>query len=526
MNAPLPVGAGAMLARLVSLGRRCGLEPEAVLLHVLDGAPLPDATDTEFRGDMIERALGDITGAVEASPEFARKGERAVYLYGTTALSNPAIGRQIGSTPQTVSWFVRQARDRGDALVLAGDRMRGRRERSTVQDEAPGKPVERDLQDSAPGPEDDADGLVFRIPELDPNATPAEQERLDDLNEQRQTRLEEEVAREAPSPPAVPVASLSKNEAAVELWAKTDLSYVDIASEIGSTSGSVYERIRQAKKKGDPRWSEGFARRDARKSPQPDEASGGGEHEVAQHHKQDATLAAAGEPAGETRQGDDPVARSNSPEGAQERPGSRVQVPPGTSVAFEGAPVAQSGRAGQSGDPGSNPGEEASPPRSSADRAPAISPEGASDVAGEPEAIPPASEPAGSPAPPPDPTPVEKGTVRRASGSAVRPARPGPDPEPTETTPQLPDDQVVAINAGWIVGPAGTIKGFPLINAVLQVLAAGRLTAVGTIAERAGARSAAAVQAMLGQWRVDLEKVGVEIVHFGDDIRLRRAGAL
>lgn len=585
MNAPVPVGAGAMLARLIGLGRRCGLQPEAVLLHVLDGAPLPDPESELLRNIAHEMAGMPEHERPDVAPEtLIRKGDRAVHLYGTTALSNPAIGRLIESTAQTVSWFIRKARDRGDALVADGDRRRGRLDPQPACGESfvppteavdPHRPTEAAADPLGLASDDEQpDGLVFRAPELDPTATSTEQERLDDLNDQLQVRLTEEPAREDPSPPAVSVASLSKSEAALELWAKTDLSYVDIAHEIGSTPASVYERIRQGKKRGDKRWVDGFARRNPSTGSQPDVANGGGEHEIAQQHEQDATLAATGEPAGETRQGDDPVAHSNSadtvneapmvvdgagddcstelrsessdippagengearrsqtapdvsPEGAQERPGSRVQIPPGTSVAFEGAPVAQSGRAGQNGDAGSNPvraslGE----PGSSEVKAPSVSPEGATDVVSVLEASP-APEPAGSPAPLPDPPPAEKGTVRRDSGSAVRPARPGSSSDGSVASPELPDDQAVAINAGWIVGPAGTVKGFPLVNAILQVLATGDLLGAGAIAQRAGARSPAAVLAMLDQWRGDLEGIGIEILRFGQDsIRLRRRGA-
>lgn len=519
MNAPFPAGAGAMLARLIGLGRRCGLAPEAVLLHVLDGAPLPE-TESELLRNIAQEMAGlpeqerpDVHPAT-----LIRKGDRAVHLYGTTALSNPAIGRLIESTPQTVSWFIRKARDRGDPLVAAGDRMRGRVEGDAPAD-ATGEAIPGEVDPSpADGAEDasltlplrdeeENDGLVFEFPEADPALGPGAQERLDSLNERQfatilgdaagtaaaenaverpsvdalPARQDEAPGRETPSAKAVNVAGLTKSEAALELWAKTDLSYIEIAWEIGSTSGSVYERIRQGKKRGDTRWADGFARRNPSAGSQPDEASGGGEHEVAQQPVQDAIAGAAGEPT----VGADPVAPSLVP------------------ASFSGVPFHVDAAAGETMN----------------------SPEGASEVAGEPEVVPPASDLAEHPAPLPDPTPVEKGTVRRASGSAVRPARPGPDPETPKMEAELPDDQVVAVNAGWIIGPAGTIKGFPLVNAVLQVLADGSLVAVATIAERAGARSAAAVQAILGQWRSDIERIGVEIVHFGGDIRLRRAGA-
>lgn len=560
MSAPLPACSGAMLARLVCLGRRCGLQPEAVLLYVLDGAPLPETESELLRNIAQEMAGLPEHERPDVPPEtLVRKGDRAIHLYGTTALSNPAIGRLIESTPQTVSWFIRKGRDRGDPLVAAGDRMRGRVEGDVSADTAEPAIVD----EAAPIPPTEAepdawenDGLLFEFPEADPALGPGAQERLDQLNHRQfdgmlgdaaettaaerpderpsvdalSARQDEARTREIPSAKAVNVSSLSKYEAALELWAKTDLSYVDIAHQIGSTQASVYERIRQAKKRNDPRWAEGQARR----TPQPGAAlpagaNAGGEHDLATQPTQTVTGNAAGEPS----VGDEPVAQPLvsaeqmiSPEGAHERPRSRVQIPPGSSVACEGAPVAQSGRAGQNGDAGSNPvraplGE----PGSSADRAPSVSPDGASEVASELVA-PPAPEPAGSPAPLPDPPPAEDGTVRRASGNAVRPAGPGPDSENSGIAPELPDGHVVAINAGWIVGPAGTVKGFPLVNAILQVLAKGDLLGAGAIAQRASARSPAAVLAVLDQWRGDLENVGVEILRFGQDsIRLRRMGA-
>lgn len=673
MNAPLPAGAGAMLARLVGLGRRCGLQPEAVLLHVLDGAPLPEAENELLRNIAEEMAGRPEHERPDASRDaLIRKGDRAIHLYGTTALSNPAIGRLVESTPQTVSWFIRKARDRGDPLVAAGDRMRGRvpseeqdaagdhrvpgvateparaydvhaiarnlvldqwahtdfdyqaiaaetevhidtvydlirqgKDKGDPRFEAgfarrdilAGRGREREPPAAAPAEHDGdvGNGTVIEIPERDPTPIEAERERIDRIQE-RIDRLDgmqsalQEAAEAVVEPPPRPALGAdrqkratggapTKAERSVMLWSTTDWSIEAIASEIGSTIGSVAHYLRTARRAGDDRVGAGDALRIGVK-PQAEgtelnsplgatEATmvvdGAGDDGATAPLSNSSSIPPAGED-GEASRGR--AAPDVLPDGASKRPRSRVRIPPGYSVAFEGAPVAQSGRAGRYGDAGSNPVRASiGKPGSSADRAPSISPEGAhdgrgfesrhdeagapaspcsaavaqagevapppqvspegaSEVASELEVASPAHEFADSPAPQPEsPAPADEGTVSRASGSAERPARPGSRSDVAEAAPALPDDQAVAIAAGWIVGPAGTIKGFPLVNAVLQVLAGGALVGVTVIAERAGARSAAAVQAILSQWRGDLERIGVEIVHFGDSIRLRRAGA-
>ncbi|MEN5084288.1 hypothetical protein ABE438_17545 [Bosea sp. TWI1241] len=480
MNAVLPNGVGAMLARIVSLGRRCGLAPEAVLLHVLDGAPLAEQAAAHCeRPDRAGETVGE--NSQDDTATDARKGERVLQLYGTTALSNPAIARLVETSAQTVSWFIRQGRQRGDERARAGDLARGR----LTQDE----PC---IQQDAYRAEDLAaeDGLLVDTTEADPAVVHRDQAR----------------------PNIVGWSSSTIADRVLYLWAKTELTYGDIARLTGVVVDDVYDLIRAAKDAGGRRFQDGYDRRrtppvplspqaaevapeaarhatdmpvanvtpigeaPASKDPQPaaGPANAGGDHDVAQQQQPDVTGRATGEPAS---MGVDPVALENSAETANE------------------APMA------------------------------VVSPERATEVAGEPEASPPASDRADPPAPPPVSPPAEKGTVRRASDSAVRPARPGPDTETAETAPAPAADHIVTVDAMTIVGPRGTLKGFPLVNAILQVLSPGALLPAASVAQRAGARSPAAVQAVLKQWADDLSSIGIEIVHFGESIRLRRAAA-
>lgn len=577
MNAPgSHAGDGAMLSRLIGVGRRCGLTPETVLLHVLDGVPLAEvhaAAATRHPGEATlsaapstQIALDERTIAVCLAP--AEKKEKIANLYGQTALRNPAIAHLVDSTPGAVSWFLRQARESGDPRVLAGDRNRGVGIGEADTDEAPETlpclaEAHTDLikaqiaettaklallrDEPAPAPaEDDSDGLVFRQPECDAGASPDEQERIDLLNEQisrtaamladaRETPPAEAVTQPHPAAPIVPDeaqaapaadpaapgeriarAPAPSNKApqpgtkahqALELWATTDLDYVAIGARIQSTAATVYERIRQGKKRRDPRWQQGFTRRKQVPNPQPEagQANAGGGHDVAQHQEQDATVGAAGEP----REGVEPVAPENSAETANEAP----MAVDGDGVAVATAPPSQSIDIPPAGD-----GE---PRRGRAE--PDVSPEGATEVASSIQGTPPAPDRAVSPAPPPF-DPVEKGTVRRESDSAVRPARPGSGQDGLATLPELAEDVVCAVNAGVIVGPLGTLTGFPLINAVLQVLASGVLLDSSVVATRAGVRSGPAVLALLRQWTGDLEKVGIDVVRFEPaDVRIKRA---
>lgn len=123
------------------------------------------------------------------------------------------------------------------------------------------------------------------------------------------------------------------------------------------------------------------------------------------------------------------------------------------------------------------------------------------------------------PAPPSPPTP-----------SRQHAAKPEPAPKPGDQPPgdliELKHDQVLAVDRGWIVGPAGPVKGFPLIAGVLATLASGDLLPAKVVAQRSGARSGEAVLQMLQFWREDLGKIGVEIVRVGTaDVRLRRKEA-
>ena len=125
------------------------------------------------------------------------------------------------------------------------------------------------------------------------------------------------------------------------------------------------------------------------------------------------------------------------------------------------------------------------------------------------------------PAPPPAPTPAPQ--------PAAAP-KAAPAPKPSDLPPgdlvDLKQDQVLAVDRGWIVGPAGSVKGFPLIAGVLATLAAGELLPAKLVAQRSGARSGDAVLQMLQFWREDLGRIGVEVVRVGTaDVRLRRKEA-
>lgn len=453
MTAAMSPGAGAMLARLIGLGSLCGLSAEAVLLHVLDGAPLPD-------------------------PKAAA----------------PATQLAPGETNNFESPCDLQV---GPASEEALDTIRFAQFGKKVSSPYPAGRVEA----PAALPEVENDGLVFAIPECDPGLDPGEQERLDGLDELQATALFQTVA-EASAMPQVQ-AETSKMERTLDLWATTDLDYRGIAHEISSTAGSVYERLRQAKKRNDARWMQGFTRRDLM---MPSLSGAEGRKEAAAQQEQ-----APADGPEEPSEVVEPACHENSAETANEAP---------MVVDGAGDDCSTELRSKSSDIPPA--GEHGEARRGLV--APDVSPAGATEVVGEACAHTPVPDLAVSPALPPF-DPVPEGPVRRESGSAVRPARPGAASEAVRDEPELADDQAVAIRSGWIVGPAGTRKGFPLVNAVLSVLAGGDLIGTTQVAERAGARSAAAVRAVLDQWREDLEAIGVEVIHFGDSVRLRRAGA-
>lgn len=125
------------------------------------------------------------------------------------------------------------------------------------------------------------------------------------------------------------------------------------------------------------------------------------------------------------------------------------------------------------------------------------------------------------PDPPPPPAPAAQPT---AAPNAA------PAPKPSDLPPgdlvDLKQDQVLAVDRGWIVGPAGSVKGFPLIAGVLAALGSGDLLPAKLVAQRSGARSGEAVLQMLQFWRDDLGRIGVEVVRVGaTDVRLRRKEA-
>lgn len=587
------IGTGAMLVRLLGIGARSGLTAETTLLHVLDGVPLPQETlviprltpealetlrqagpgaivpvsdcgageeDDEddlpdgLDADAIEGELGpDCWNGPSWMPAKGSKADRALDLWSTTQIDVVEIATRLGSTPGAIRSIVKKARARGEP--------RAQRPRVEM-----------------------------------PTETVAAIEQAK----------------------ALPL----KRDRAILLWARTDLRPRDIAGIIGSTPPAVSFYMKVARREKHPDVLAGDERRGFKAPVQPQAA-----------------------PPSE-----------NLPEGASEGPRSQVQILPGTSVASEGAPVAQSGRAGQNGDAGSNPAREASLSDSSAVRAPSHSPEEA------PPCAEPVEEPStrrlddgAIPAPPPVQDPEEKGTVRQepieaatsvvetAPDTADRPAGPGLNSAPADqaidamvaglakksepdarlekllelyagTTRQQKDigaelglsewkvstlikaaratndsrivagdaaraalkatdpaappvkvaatappapapasqkaaapkaapaakpsdqppgdlvalkhDQVLAVDRGWIIGPAGSVKGFPLIAGVLATLAAGELLPAKLVAQRSGARSGEAVLQMLQFWRDDLGRIGVEVVRVGTaDVRLRRKEA-
>lgn len=575
-------GSGAMLARLLGVGARCGLTPEITLLHVLDGVPLPHAaiviprltpeslerlreaaaghigpgpvpvvdgathpapavpngfgTDTSvadlpdgLNADAIERELGpDCWSGPRWTPAKGSKADRALDLWSTTQIDVDEIATRLGSTPGAIRSIVKKARRRGEP---------------------------RAKRAAFPPPPGTVEAIV--------------------------------------AAKALPL----KRDRAILLWERTRLRTREIAEVTGSTPPAVSYCLKVARRENNAAVLAGDVRR--------------GFKAPAQHQ-------AAPE-------------SENLPEGASEGPRSQVQILPGDSVAFEGAPVAQAGRAGQSGDVGSNPAQDL--PDSSMVRAPSHTPEGAEECA-EPVVEPSTDRPLDGafPAPPPAQDPGEMGTVRQdepppvsapAPDTADRPAGPGLESVPSDRTEALleayggtsqlqkdigtklglrgpevsiilkmyrtkkdprvlagdiartaakepgkafvpasakiapgvaakaavaakvqappaaatgplpPGDlvelkqgQVLAVDRGWIIGPAGAVKGFPLVNGALAALASGDLFPSAVIAQRSGARSGDAVLQQLQFWREDLARIGVEVVRVGAaDVRLRRKEA-
>ncbi|PZU87909.1 MAG: hypothetical protein DI527_18240, partial [Chelatococcus sp.] len=180
MIGPNLAGTGAMLARLVALGERCGLPARMTLIHVLDGAPLepghippPGGSRVPVGGEHHEetpasaaaaaasrrnlRATGGLDGlkdalvaatagemsglrAVRSSPvgfdagldgtiaeamAHPLKRDRIAHLYATTGLRHAAIGQLVDTSRGTVSFFLRELRAAGDPRVAKGDLARG-----------------------------------------------------------------------------------------------------------------------------------------------------------------------------------------------------------------------------------------------------------------------------------------------------------------------------------------------------------------------------------------------------------------
>ncbi|PZU87322.1 MAG: hypothetical protein DI527_18775 [Chelatococcus sp.] len=125
------------------------------------------------------------------------------------------------------------------------------------------------------------------------------------------------------------------------------------------------------------------------------------------------------------------------------------------------------------------------------------------------------------PAPVPDPAPAP---VPATPSAAPKPATQGRDQPPGDLV-GLPAGTVLLIDRGWVVGPTGVKKGFPLICSTLSILAAtaDALLPAAHIAKKAGVRSGEAVLAQLNYWKDDLAAIGIEVVVVGDSVKLRRA---
>lgn len=532
-------GAGAMLARLVDLGSRAGLSATQTLLHVLDGAPLPDPEQAPTSiSDIVERVTGGNPPApgpscelpvaeapIEAFPPRLRvqllqgeatlppevqdalgaelKRDRVLNLYAITAFRRPRIAELAGTTLQGASFFLKEARAKSDPRIAAGDARRGGPPRAQAvlpaeqTDSHPAGQAEQTGAGAATAGGDDVTEPQVSTLSAETSGEPVRMG--DEPDHPLGSSTEECAERDAgssdldgdvaafPAPPAVQEdapekGTVSQPDTTLEAPPPADTADrpAGPGQELPETADSMVG--------GDP------------VAAAPSRAEETGDEGVVS----ESTLT-GGESAAEEAGANPPAPASSPPRqnasAVIERlwrdtllKQSEIGEQVGKTVAFVGAIISQKRKK----------------------RSPAILVGDAARLKADAERlkmVPPAAAAAAAPAEPAVAAPV---------GAPV-PAKPR-DPDQPDDLVLLKPGEILAIDRGWIVGPAGSLKGFPLIGAVLMTLAGGELFDATVVAKKCAVRSGDAVLAQLSHWKADLASIGVEVVRVGKaDVRLRRA---
>ena len=538
-----------------------------------------------LRNDEI--SLGGLL-TIEEALQPSEKREKIANLYGSTALRNGRLAELTGSTPGSVSFFLNEFRKAGDPRIIRGDRLRGinlsgtetpaeapmavdgvgedcatalpsksddilpagfneegrradlvpdvlpegarecaerdaeaqssggdvaafpappavqedAQEKGTVRQqettlEAP-EPADTAARPAGPGQDlpDTADGMVGGFPVA---AAPSHAEETGDegVDSASTPTGGESAAEEAGFTPPAELASSSSpssdrrpdlHERLIELYDTTERTQRDLAAELGLKEYKASEILKSARSLGDARVSRGDSVRaeiKARKLAEEKAARDG------------RAKAAAQQPTAT----DEIVRLWRDTLLKQSEIGERV----GKSTPYVGAIISQKRKA-------------ASPDIRVGDQA---------RLKAEAERLKPV-EPA---EPPPQPVRTAASPLESAPAAIAQPSQDAPPASRRARDVDHPGDlvllkqgEVLAVDRGWIVGPAGVLKGFPLINAVLMTLAAGELFDATVVAKKCAVRSGDAVLAQLSHWKADLGTIGVEVVRVGKaDVRLRRA---
>lgn len=571
------VGTGAMLVRLLGIGARGGLTAETTLLHVLDGVPLLERSAAEFSPEgsvgklaqLRKATLGDIEHMIKTEPapvdgaeaeageplcfEFPEavpgtdqdrldalkaeaierelgpgcwsgpswtpakgsKADQALDLWSTTRLDASEIATRLGSTPGAIRSIVKKARKRGEPRAKRPD--------------------------VAPDP------------------------------------IRDQVVAEAKALPL-------KRDRAILLWQRTSMTPRAIAEVAGSSAGAVSLYLKTARRNGSEAVREGDSlrgiqnSRPARRIEAPMVVDGVGEDcATALPNKSDGIP-----PAGSNEEsGRADLVPDVSPERADEEcaepvvePSDRpadgtfpapheVETPIEMGTVRQDQPAPVSPAVPDTADRPAGPGLEHPSPRLLSPMVAKLAKKTAPDprleelldlygtttrqqkdigaelglsefkvstlikaarAGTDPRAVAGDAARAALKAAPvqaqAEPTPPSVAATPAASPPAAIPA---PGPQPPGDLVALKHDQVLAIDRGWIVGPAGATKGFTLINAVLLLLASGETIPAAIVARKSGVRSAEAVLAQLTFWRDDLARIGVELIKVtATEIHLRR----
>ena len=110
---------------------------------------------------------------------------------------------------------------------------------------------------------------------------------------------------------------------------------------------------------------------------------------------------------------------------------------------------------------------------------------------------------------------------RRRKDAEARQARKAPSPPPPPVEIVADPAALVRIEDGFIHGPAGSVKSFPLISRVLAMMASGAVVNARDIAKTCEVRSGAAVMNQLIFWREDLAKIGIALIADSDTLDLQ-----